>query len=56
MEKKNDVHVYLISMCLELNYDFSVLLVPRELEKSYSGIEIDSKLINQLLIERLVSY
>ena len=39
-------------MCLGLNYEFSVLLVPRELQKSYPGIEIDSKFINQLLIDR----
>jgi hypothetical protein len=56
MESKDDVHVFVIPMCLGLNYEFSVLLVPRELEKSYPGIEIDSKLVNQLLIERLVSY
>jgi hypothetical protein len=56
MESKDDVHVFVIPMCLGLNYEFSVLLVPRELQKSYPGIEIDIKFINQLLIERLVSY
>ena len=29
MESKNDVHVFVILMCLGLNYDFNVLLNPK---------------------------
>ena len=53
MESRNDVHVFVIPMCLELNYDFNVLLVPRELEvlswarNRYSAMSQQIEIINE---------
>ena len=38
MESKNDVLVFVIPMCLGLNYDFSVLLNPRNITNLYSEV------------------
>ena len=53
MESKNDAHVFVIPMCLELNYNLNLLLVPKELEvlswdrNRYSALSQQNEIINE---------